>query len=105
MRRHLAAKTVLTMTLLKVLDSVQKNIGEAAAVVVIYFSQVLLPMFSTCFDLTTFMSMMVVVMTVTTYMLLKDDGKSKTSEAAAGGPDAKKLARPVPTQLEAHQEA
>merc|ERR1719221_1373140 len=57
-----ATKTVLTMTLLKVLDSVQKNIGEAVAVIVIYFSQVLLPVFSTQFDLNTFMAMLVVVM-------------------------------------------
>jgi len=96
-----AAKTVLTMTLLKVLDSVQKNIGEAAAVVVIYFSQVLLPMFATKFDLQTFLAMMVVFMTVTTYMLLKDDGKPKKLEHTLGGADAKRHPRPLPTHNEA----
>merc|ERR1719464_1680251 len=55
-----SAKTVLTMTLLKVLDSVQKNIGEATAVIVIYFAQVLLPAFSTQFDASTFMAMLLV---------------------------------------------
>mmetsp|Transcript_72726 Transcript_72726/g.147625 ORF Transcript_72726/g.147625 Transcript_72726/m.147625 type:complete len:201 (+) Transcript_72726:1-603(+) len=99
-----AAKTVLTMTLLKVLDSVQKNIGEAVAVVVIYFSQVLLPMFTTCFELRTFLAMMVVVMTVTTYMLLKtDDGKLKAPDSTLGGPDAKRQPRQPPS-LNSHSE-
>merc|ERR1719210_2647274 len=76
-----AAKTVLTMTLLKVLDSVQKNIGEAVAVVVIYFAQVALPVFPTRFEANTFMAMLLVVMAVTTYMLLKRDGGSKHQAA------------------------
>merc|ERR1719464_1710406 len=78
-----AAKTVLTMTLLKVLDSVQKNIGEAVAVMVIYFAQVALPVFPTRFEASTFMAMLLVVMAVTTYMLLKRDGSSKAKAAVA----------------------
>merc|ERR1719461_1953473 len=74
-----AAKTVLTMTLLKVLDSVQKNIGEAVAVMVIYFAQVALPVFPTRFEANTFMA-------VPTYMLLKRDGSSKAKAAVEKTP-------------------
>eukprot|EP00416_Gambierdiscus_australes_P021216 CAMPEP_0171064242 /NCGR_PEP_ID=MMETSP0766_2-20121228/6160_1 /TAXON_ID=439317 /ORGANISM="Gambierdiscus australes, Strain CAWD 149" /LENGTH=402 /DNA_ID=CAMNT_0011520249 /DNA_START=150 /DNA_END=1356 /DNA_ORIENTATION=+ len=89
-----AMKTVLTMTLLKVLDSVQKNIGEAIAMLVIYFGQVLLPAFSQEFEVNTFLAMLIVVVAVTTYMLLKQE-KQKASEAAVkhDGPDAKSRPR------------
>lgn len=68
-----AIKTVITMTLLKVLDSVMKNIGEAVAVLVIYMAQVVLPVFAKPFQMETFLAMALVVMTVTTYMFLKQD--------------------------------
>jgi len=77
-----AAKSVLTMTLLKILDSVQKNIGEAVAVLVIYFSQVFLPMFNKHFETNTFLAMMIVVVTVTTYMLLKQEQERLKAEKA-----------------------
>jgi len=90
-----AAKTVLTMTLLKVLDSVQKNIGEAVAMLVIYFGQVLLPAFSQEFETNTFLAMLIVVMAVSTYMLLKREQKSLQDQASRnGGPDAKCFPRP-----------
>lgn len=92
-----SAKTVLTMTLLKVLDSVQKNIGEAVAMLVIYFGQVLLPSFSQEFELNTFLAMLVVVTAVSTYMLLKEDGEKKKDQSPASrhiSPDAKCMARP-----------
>lgn len=91
-----AFKTFLTMTLLKVLDSVLKNIGEAVAVLVIYLAQVLLPSMPTQFEVTTFLALLVVVMTVTTYMLLKGD-LAKASQAASAsddGPDAKSKVQP-----------
>jgi hypothetical protein len=68
-----SVKTVLTMTLLKTLDSISKNIGEAVAVLVIYVMQVTMPVFSKKFEMDTFIAMSVVVMTVTTYIFLKDD--------------------------------
>jgi len=66
-------KTVITMTLLKTLDSISKNIGEAVAVLVIYVMQIVLPTFSKEFEMDTFIAMTIVVMTVTTYMFLKQD--------------------------------
>mmetsp|Transcript_73021 Transcript_73021/g.201505 ORF Transcript_73021/g.201505 Transcript_73021/m.201505 type:complete len:409 (+) Transcript_73021:130-1356(+) len=95
-----AAKTVLTMTLLKVLDSVQKNIGEAVAMLVIYFGQVLLPAFSQEFEVNTFLAMLVVVMAVTTYMLLKQEKKESPKAAQdpalrKSSPDAKCAPRPA----------
>merc|ERR1719414_2866844 len=90
-------KTILTMTLLKVLDSVQKNIGEAVAMLVIYFGQVLLPSFSQEFEMNTFLAMLVVVTAVSTYMLLKEDGEKKKDQSMAlrhVSPDAKCMARP-----------
>eukprot|EP00439_Symbiodinium_sp_Y106_P071804 s105_g13.t1 len=68
-----SVKTVLTMTLLKVLDSIMKTIGEAVAVLVIYAFQVFLPFFGKEFEIQTFLAMLAVVMTVTTYMFLKED--------------------------------
>lgn len=65
------ARTVITMSLLKTLDSILKNIGEAVAMLVIYFLQVTLPFFSKTFELDTFLSMLTVVMTVAIYLLLR----------------------------------
>uniref|UniRef100_A0A6T1FWD8 Uncharacterized protein n=1 Tax=Alexandrium monilatum TaxID=311494 RepID=A0A6T1FWD8_9DINO len=87
---------------MKVLDSVQKNIGEAVAMLVIYFGQVLHPAFSKEFEVNTFLAMLVVVMAVVTYILLKQDQKGKEPskqeledvEAARQGPDAKCFPRP-----------
>lgn len=95
-----SAKTVLTMTLLKILDSVQKNIGEAVAMLVIYFGQVLLPAFSQEFEVNTFLAMLVVVMAVTTYMLLKQEKKESPKAAQdpalrKSSPDAKCAPRPA----------
>jgi len=108
-----SAKTVLTMTLLKVLDSVQKNIGEAVAMLVIYFGQVVLPAFSQTFELNTFLAMLVVMLAVTTYMLLKKEaderkkanqnGKQEAAEdekrERLGGPDAKCRPRPAGSKV------
>mmetsp|Transcript_58891 Transcript_58891/g.108782 ORF Transcript_58891/g.108782 Transcript_58891/m.108782 type:complete len:560 (+) Transcript_58891:89-1768(+) len=77
-----AVKTVLTMTLLKILDSIAKNIGEAVAVLVIYVMQIVLPSFSKTFELDTFIGMSIVVMTVTTYMFLKKDLDTVKANAA-----------------------
>merc|ERR1711924_371573 len=66
-------KTLLTLTLLKVLDATSRNIGEAVAALVIYAMQVILPCFSQQFQTDTFIAMTAVVMTVTTYMFLKQD--------------------------------
>lgn len=60
-----------TMYLLNVLDSVMKNIGEATAVLVIYFAQVILPQFDDTFEIGTFLSVMVVILSVTAYVLSK----------------------------------
>uniref|UniRef100_A0A7S1RRN8 Uncharacterized protein n=1 Tax=Alexandrium catenella TaxID=2925 RepID=A0A7S1RRN8_ALECA len=96
-----AMKTVLTMTLLKVLDSVQKNIGEAVAMLVIYFGQVLLPAFSQEFEVNTFLAMLIVVLAVVTYILLKQEKKKadealkrRGDEEARHSPDAKAFPRP-----------
>jgi len=63
-------KTVSTMYLLQALDSVQKNIGEAIAVVVIYISQVSLPGFGNkTFELSVFLLAVLVVGLVKTYLL------------------------------------
>jgi len=94
-----SAKTVLTMTLLKALDSVQKNIGEAVAMLVIYFGQVILPVFSKEFEANTFLAMVVVVMSVATYMLVGKEhktieGKLCRANGRSAGPDAESTPRP-----------
>jgi len=68
-----AFKTVLTMTILKTLDSISKNIGEAMAVLVIYAMQVVMPAFSKSFDMDTFVALSIVIMAVTTYTFVKKD--------------------------------
>lgn len=66
-----------TFLVLKNLDSVQKNIGEAASILVIYLFDVVvaeavshrLPVHPKDFKLSTFLLVMVVVLTVTTYTM------------------------------------
>lgn len=57
-----------TMAILSLLDSVLKNIGEATAVLVIYFMQVCLPQFEQKFEIPSFLSVMVVILSVTAYV-------------------------------------
>ena len=57
-----------TLYLLSFLDSVLKAIGEAVAVLVIYFMEVLLPVFDTTFQPATFLAVMVVILSVTSYL-------------------------------------
>jgi hypothetical protein len=57
-----------TMAILSLLDSVLKNIGEASAVLVIYFMNVCLPYFPDVFEVSSFMSVMVVILSVTAYV-------------------------------------
>jgi len=64
-----AIKTISTMYLLQALDSVQKNIGEALAVIVIYSGQVLLPSVDKAFDLSVFLLAILVVGLVKTYLV------------------------------------
>eukprot|EP00428_Durinskia_dybowskii_P016824 CAMPEP_0170221334 /NCGR_PEP_ID=MMETSP0116_2-20130129/10354_1 /TAXON_ID=400756 /ORGANISM="Durinskia baltica, Strain CSIRO CS-38" /LENGTH=450 /DNA_ID=CAMNT_0010472011 /DNA_START=86 /DNA_END=1438 /DNA_ORIENTATION=- len=61
-------KSVSTLWLLQVLDSVQKNIGEALAVIVIYVAEVFHPSFDKTFELTGFLLSVLVVMLVQTYL-------------------------------------
>jgi len=96
-----AVKTVLTMTILKTLDSIAKNIGEAMAVLVIYAMQVLMPSFSKSFDMDTFVALSIVIMAVTTYTFVKkdlDDSKKAKQEPKITALDSDadgKVARPV----------
>mmetsp|Transcript_7651 Transcript_7651/g.16444 ORF Transcript_7651/g.16444 Transcript_7651/m.16444 type:complete len:498 (-) Transcript_7651:569-2062(-) len=76
-------KTVSTMYLLQALDSVQKNIGEALAVVVIYVSQVALPGMDKSFELSVFLLALLVVICVRTYLL---SGAKKDAEKPKGVP-------------------
>mmetsp|Transcript_1096 Transcript_1096/g.3131 ORF Transcript_1096/g.3131 Transcript_1096/m.3131 type:complete len:503 (-) Transcript_1096:206-1714(-) len=63
-------KTVSTMYLLQILNSVQKNIGEALAVLVIYVSQALSPRFEDkFFELKAFLLAVLIVALVKTYLL------------------------------------
>merc|ERR1712039_955480 len=67
-----------TMAILSLLDSVLKNIGEASAVLVIYFMNVTLPYFPDVFEVGSFMSVMVVILSVTAYV-----GSKSVCEKAA----------------------
>jgi len=78
-----ALKTFLTLTLLKVLDTISKNIGEAVAALVIYAMQVTLPCFSKSFEMDTFIAMSSVVMAVATFLFLGQDiANAKAAKAA-----------------------
>mmetsp|Transcript_49350 Transcript_49350/g.158839 ORF Transcript_49350/g.158839 Transcript_49350/m.158839 type:complete len:376 (+) Transcript_49350:49-1176(+) len=74
-------KTVSTMNLLQALDSVQKNIGEALAVIVIYVAQVLLSSVDKAFDLSVFLLAIMVVGAVKTYLLAPAVPKEKIQTA------------------------
>merc|ERR1719284_2104605 len=73
-----------TMAILSLLDSVLKNIGEASAVLVIYFMNVLLPFFPDVFEIPSFMSVMVVILSVTAYVGSKDVVKKAAEFDAMG---------------------
>uniref|UniRef100_A0A7S3SKA6 Uncharacterized protein n=1 Tax=Strombidinopsis acuminata TaxID=141414 RepID=A0A7S3SKA6_9SPIT len=76
-----------TMAILSLLDSVLKNIGEASAVLVIYFMQVLLPIFPQHFEVPSFLAVMVVILSVTAYV------GSKSVIEKANAYDAKQAAK------------
>merc|ERR1712139_671308 len=78
-------KNWCTNYILAILDSLLKNIGEAVAVLVIYFMQVLLPVFDTKFELPIFLSVSIVILAVTTYINAKDvvDKAAKFDKGAA----------------------
>lgn len=67
-----------TMAILSLLDSVLKNVGEASAVLVIYFMNVCLPMFPDQFEVPSFLAVMVVILSVTAYV----GSKSVVEDAA-----------------------
>merc|ERR1711976_890147 len=73
------SKSLITLYLLKVLDGIQKNVGEALAVIVIFFGQIAGG--SSVFDLCAFLLALLVVMLVRIYGLA---GKVKV--AAPTGP-------------------
>jgi len=77
-------KSVSTLWLLQVLDSVQKNIGEALAVIVIYLTEVLHPSFEKTFELTGFLLSILIVMLVQTYLSAPKAGTA-AAPAAKGG--------------------
>jgi len=62
-------KTLSTQFLLQKLDSVQKNIGEAIAVIIIYGAQVSFSCFDKSFELSVFLVAMLMVALVKTYLL------------------------------------
>merc|ERR1712079_746273 len=71
------SKSLITLYLLKSLDSIQKNIGEALAVIVIFFGQI--AQGSSVFDLCAFLLALLVVMLVRIYGLAgKKDAKKET---------------------------
>merc|ERR1711862_915591 len=72
------SKSLITLYLLKSLDGIQKNVGEALAVIVIYAGQVASG--STVFDLCAFLLALLVVMMVRIYGLAgKKDAKKETT--------------------------
>jgi hypothetical protein len=79
-------KTISTMYLLQALDSVQKNIGEALAVIVIYLSQVLLPGFDKVFEFSVFLLAILVVALVKSYLISPKAQTAKAVKAAKHSP-------------------
>jgi len=71
-------KSVSTLYIVALLDSILKNIAESFAVLVIYGYNVLAPWVSTTFDASTFMSVMVVVAACAAYI----DSKATVDKAA-----------------------
>jgi len=72
-------KSLITLYLLKVLDSIQKNIGEALACIVIFFGNIFLG--NASFDLCAFLLATLVVLLVRVYGLA---GKVKMPAAPSG---------------------
>jgi len=64
-------KNWCTNYILAILDSLLKNIGEAVAVLVIYFMNVVLPQFDTKFEMPMFLSVLIVILAVVAYILAK----------------------------------
>merc|ERR1711920_752391 len=79
-------KTISTMYLLQALDSLQKNIGEALAVIVIYVSQVTLPGLGKSFELSVFLLAVLVVGLVKTYLISPKVGAPKTKKQPLHAP-------------------
>lgn len=75
------AKSLITLYLLKILDSIQKNIGEALACIVIFLGNI--GMGISAFDLCAFLLAMLVVILVRIYGMA---GKLKPAPAAPKGP-------------------
>jgi len=73
-------KTVSTMYLLQALDSVQKNIGEALAVIVIFLMQV--SFMDKAFELSVFLVAVLVVALVKTYLIAPKAQKPKEQPKA-----------------------
>merc|ERR1711920_271197 len=79
-------KTISTMYLLQALDSLQKNIGEALAVIVIYVSQVTLPGLGKSFEPSVFLLAVLVVGLVKTYLISPKVGAPKTKKQPLHAP-------------------
>mmetsp|Transcript_95722 Transcript_95722/g.241235 ORF Transcript_95722/g.241235 Transcript_95722/m.241235 type:complete len:505 (+) Transcript_95722:66-1580(+) len=79
-------KTISTMYLLQALDSLQKNIGEALAVIVIYVSQVTLPGLGKSFELSVFLLAVLVVGLVKTYLISPKVGAAKAKKQSLHAP-------------------
>jgi len=85
-------KTLTTMYLLQALDSLQKNIGEALAVIVIYVLQVSHPGLGKSFDLSVFLLAVLVVALVKTYLISpKVAANEKSALARSTQPGLTKL--------------
>lgn len=79
-------KTISTMYLLQALDSLQKNIGEALAVIVIYVAQVTLPGLGKSFELSVFLLAVLVVALVKTYLISPKAAAAKTKKQSLHTP-------------------
>lgn len=79
------AKSLLTLYLLKMLDSIQKNIGEALACIVIFFGNILTG--ASQFDLCAFLLALLVVILVRIYGMAPKNKAAEAPrvEAAQGG--------------------
>jgi hypothetical protein len=72
------SKSLITLYLLKSLDGIQKNVGEALAVIVIFFGQIAAG--SSVFDLCAFLLALLVVMLVRIYGLAGKKAKKETPD-------------------------
>merc|ERR1712127_615524 len=75
-------KTISTMYLLQALDSLQKNIGEALAVIVIYITSVTVPSIGKSFELSAFLLAILVVALVKTYLISPKAAASTKKQSA-----------------------